>query len=350
MKLNITLLFTFCSLFLNAQGYWSFLTSVEEVVLLGSPPSSSNFTGLKDLAPNSGIRTGFNRTFTEAFSIEATLGVSGISSSNTHITKIVPVEVIGHYNVLPAFNGGSKGKTMKFNVDFGVGSSLVRTTVPGYSNLGNFSFSENLSIGASLDLKVISNGTLSFGYRQTMYVDDFIEAPVSGDKNNALGRFFTSIRWNLNDGSSSKQRAELNDEIAKADALAAELKNAKAKSNAMEKAILQLKSMKQEPLENEEDVSDMPSDTTVISNGEIVTAAEIQESTIRGYAIIIASYKSEELAKSLALELGNTTRVIAVPELGRFRVAYDVYDTYQAAKKSQKELVLDFANCWIVNL
>tara|TARA_B110000259_G_scaffold61442_1_gene72671 strand:- start:71 stop:445 length:375 start_codon:yes stop_codon:yes gene_type:complete len=118
----------------------------------------------------------------------------------------------------------------------------------------------------------------------------------------------------------------------------------------MEKAVLDLKSMKTEPIKEEKPVSEVSSETTLKSMEKTDNTSSVNTSITTRYAIIIASYKSEEVAQSLARERGNTVQVIPVPEIGRFGVAYDVYDTYKDAKNNQKELVLDFGNCRIVDL
>ena len=118
----------------------------------------------------------------------------------------------------------------------------------------------------------------------------------------------------------------------------------------MEKAVLDLKSMKTEPIKEEKPVSEVSSETTLKSMEKTDNTSSVNTSITTRYAIIIASYKSEEVAQSLARERENTVQVIPVPEIGRFGVAYDVYDTYKDAKNNQKELVLDFGNCRIVDL
>jgi outer membrane protein OmpA-like peptidoglycan-associated protein len=108
---------------------------------------------------------------------------------------------------------------LKFNVDLGVGSGLVRARSATYNTNGRFSFSENMSAGLSLDIPVEDLGVLSFGFRNTYFIDDYIDAtPVEGTSNDQLLRFFTSARVPL--GPSAKTKAK----IAEAEDLAASLR------------------------------------------------------------------------------------------------------------------------------
>ena len=173
MKLKATLLLLMLAQFSFGQQKWAFHTSAEETIMFGDQRSSLNFANLNTPAANAGMRAGIYRNVNELFAVEATLGVVG-SGNTTFSTRIIPVEVIGHYDILPIVVADAK-EGMKFNVDFGVGSALVRAQSTSYNTSGRFSFSENLSLGASLDLSVLPNGVLTFGYRHTMFVDDFID-------------------------------------------------------------------------------------------------------------------------------------------------------------------------------
>ena len=90
----------------------------------------STFYPFTQLAANSGMRAGFHYTKDNTLAAEITLGVVGSSRPNTWFTKLVPVEVVGHYNVVPLLLDDSP---LKFNVDLGFGSALVRAKSASYN-------------------------------------------------------------------------------------------------------------------------------------------------------------------------------------------------------------------------
>ena len=198
-----------------AQSEWALHISAEETVTLGDQRSSFNFLSFTQLAANSGMRAGFHYTKDNTLAAEITLGVVGSSRPNTWFTKLVPVEVVGHYNVVPLLLDDSP---LKFNVDLGFGSALVRAKSASYNPDGRFAFSEHLSAGLSLDIPVEDVAVLSFGFRNTYFIDDYIDATsIDGTSNDQLLRFFTSARIPL--GQSAKSKAK----IAEAEDLAASL-------------------------------------------------------------------------------------------------------------------------------
>lgn len=198
-----------------AQSEWALHISAEETVTLGDQRSSFNFLSFTQLAANSGMRAGFHYTKDNTLAAEITLGVVGSSRPNTWFTKLVPVEVVGHYNVVPLLLDDSP---LKFNVDLGLGSGLVRARSASYNLNGRFGFSEHLSAGLSLDIPVEDVAVLSFGFRNTYFIDDYIDATsIDGTSNDQLLRFFTSARVPL--GQSAKSKAK----IAEAEDLAASL-------------------------------------------------------------------------------------------------------------------------------
>ena len=192
-------------LFVKAQGNLAVHVSAEETIVFGDSRSSFNFANLQNLSSNSGMRGGLHYTFNDQFSAEATLGVTGSSRPNTWYTKIVPVEIIGHYNVLTLLNDDSP---YKFNADFGVGSALVSARSNNYSTggaAGNFAFTENANLGASLDIPFKNLGLLTFGYRHTFFINDYVDATIiEGSGNDQMARFFTAIRVNLGQSAKTK--------------------------------------------------------------------------------------------------------------------------------------------------
>ena len=198
-----------------AQSEWALHISAEETITLGDQRSSFNFLSFTQLAANSGMRAGFHYTKNNTLAAEITLGVVGSSRPNSWLTKLVPVEVVGHYNIVPLLIEDSP---LKFNVDLGIGSGLVRARSASYNPDGRFAFSEHMSAGLSLDIPVEDLGVLSFGFRNTYFIDDYIDAtPVDGTSNDQLLRFFTSARVPL--GPSAKTKTK----IAEAEDLAATL-------------------------------------------------------------------------------------------------------------------------------
>jgi outer membrane protein OmpA-like peptidoglycan-associated protein len=226
----ITVLFLLCfQPIVSAQSEWALQVSVEETVTLGDARSSFHFLSFTQLAANSGMRSGFHYTKDHHLAAELTLGVVGTSRPNSWFTKIVPVEFVGHYNILPHITGDSP---FKFNLDLGVGSALVRARSVTYNTNGRFSFSEHIAAGASLDIPFYDLGTLSFGFRNTYFIDDYIDAtPVDETNNDQLLRFFTSARVNL--GQSAKTKTIIADAEEKAAKLNSELALAKANAELM---------------------------------------------------------------------------------------------------------------------
>lgn len=347
MKLKATLLLLMLAQFSFGQQKWAFHTSAEETILLGDQRSSSNFANLNTLAANSGMRAGIYRNVNELFAIEATLGVVG-SGSSSYSTKIVPVEVIGHYDILPMITPEPK-EGMKFNVDFGVGSALVRAQSASYNTTGSFGFSENLSLGASLDLPVLPNGVLSFGYRHTMFIDDYIDANLSGSDNDQLGRFFTAVRVNMG-GISKKDQARLNSAITKADQVAAELAAAEAKVKGLEKEAAKTKALERELKEMQAAMADSIAALKAAKVEVKEEKTQASTSTRSGYAVIVASYNNKTGAMTHADELGPDSKVIHAEEIDKYRVAYGVYSSYGKAKEVRTSLKDEGTSCWIIKL
>ena len=340
-------------LFVKAQGNLAIHVSAEETIVFGDSRSSFNFANLQNLSSNSGMRGGLHYTFNDQFSAEATLGVTGSSRPNTWYTKIVPVEIIGHYNVLTLLNDDSP---YKFNADFGVGSALVSARSNNFSTAGaagNFAFTENANLGASLDIPFKNLGLLTFGYRHTFFINDYVDATiVEGSGNDQMARFFTAVRVNLGQSAKTKTLlAEAEEKaIARADLIAAELKDAQAKVKTMEKANARMKLLELQLQEAEPTLADSLSSIKAIKISEAVEVktdvSELKKN--QGYALIVASFKNKEAALNMAIELGGVTKVIPVPELDRFRVAYETFTSYSKAKEARENIAIDFENCWIV--
>lgn len=347
MKLKATLLLLMLAQFSFGQQKWAFHTSAEETVMFGDQRSSLNFANLNTPAANAGMRAGIYRNVNELFAVEATLGVVG-SGNTTFSTRIIPVEVIGHYDILPMVVADAK-EGMKFNVDFGVGSALVRAQSTSYNTSGRFSFSENLSLGASLDLSVLPNGVLTFGYRHTMFVDDFIDASVANSNNDQLGRFFTAVRVNMG-GISKKDQTRLNSAITKADQIAAELAAAEAKVKGLEKEAAKTKALERELKDLQTAMADSIASMKTAKEQEQTKQTTTSASSKSGYAVIVASYSNKTGAMSHADELGPDAKVIHAEEIDRYRVAYGVYPTYTKANEIRISLKDEGTSSWIIKL
>jgi hypothetical protein len=307
-----------------------------------------NFVSLNNLAANSGMRTGMYYNHSDNIGIEMTLGVVGTSRPSTFATKVVPVEIAAHYNILSQFQGINTPH--KFNIDAGLGSALVRAQSSTYNTAGRFSFSENASFGASLDLNVLPGGVLSFGFRHTLFVDDFIDADVSGSTNDHMTRFFTATRWNL--GSSNSAKEDLKRAVERADQIAAELGAAEAKAKSLEKEAAKAKALAKELDEAKQALSDS---TTALENLRKVEEEPVAKPAKaaysgKGYAIIVGSYSDRGAAQNMADEVSENAKVIYVESIDKYRVAYDVTKSYGEAKDIVAELKDAGTSCWIVKL
>ena len=125
---------------LGLQGQsWFPYASVEENIHFTDVPRTEGAIGLSDLASNAGLRLGAYYSYNNLLSGEITLGVIGIGTPNVFSNTIVPVEIVGHYNI---FNGNDVTTLSKFNIDFGVGTGL------GEASDGYFGQSEHVVVGA----------------------------------------------------------------------------------------------------------------------------------------------------------------------------------------------------------
>jgi len=415
MNVQSILICLFFSVFASAQNHWSVLNTVEETVLYGDTPSSFNFADISNLAANSGMRMGIHRMFNDEWAIEATLGVIGTSRKGSYSTKLIPVEIISHYNLIPIIsklvNIGDI-KISKFNIDFGIGSSLINA-VDNNDN-GSFSLSENINLGLSSDLFTFKSGVLSIGYRHTFYLDDNIDAEISGNSNDALGRFYTSFRWNL---TSKLNQPEYNAMSLKLSGLQSELTKIKmsneelvlintglqdsidsirvrsvsSDSNVVVSPLIEdvIQSNKQKQVTvitsetklNSEDSSNIEG-SSVFKNGTpdtksssdnvnsgvhypvALTGSTALKSDLSDeilfisttadknqlYAIVVGSYSTYKKAKSMLNWIGPDAKIIYNPELSRYRVAFKLFSSYKSAKFEFEKVKFEFESCWIIKI
>jgi len=316
-----------------AQSNWSPLVSIEENIHLTDVAPSYNYLNLSVPAGNAGMRMGAFYTHNSQLSAEITLGVVGVGTPGAFSNTIIPIEAIGHYNLL---DGRDVKLPSKFNLDLGVGSGLAE------SSNGNFGFSEHIVSGASMELPdVVPFGTLIMGIRYTSFIDDYIDGTVvSGSSKDGVLRFYTAVRL---DGESKKTRQALEDAAALAAKVGASLEkseaekaaiqkelNAAEKAHALEKAALmdELEALKAAPVQEE---------------------AAVEDPTIeaKGFYVIIGSFPSQEGAKRFISELGSKLDVSFVPDLNTYRVVYSAHKNLAEARGSLKAAREVVETAWI---
>lgn len=190
--------------FANGPSGW--YTSVEESFIIGDRISSINPLNLSNAANNAGIRIGLYQFFSNKLWAEATLGVIGSAKLGSFSTKLVPVEIIGHYNVYS--NPINAKMPMNWYADLGAGMSFVRAKSENYNTAGYNSSSANLSLGASLDLLQFQGQTLAIGYRHSIFGDDNIDALNELGGRDQLSRWFTSFRIDLSNPDQNNAQKE----------------------------------------------------------------------------------------------------------------------------------------------
>ena len=227
MKKTLALVAVVAAMNSYAQGTWAPYASVEENIHFSDVSPSYNYLNLSLPAGNAGMRMGAFYTHNSQLSAEITLGVVGVGTPGSFSNTIIPVEAVGHYNLL---DGMDVKIPSKFNLDLGIGSGLAE-----YSN-GNFGFSEHLVLGASMELPgLVPFGTVIMGTRYTAFIDDYIDgAVVSGSSNDGVLRFYTAVRL---DGESKKTKQALADAAALAAKVGASLEKSEAEKAAIEKEL-----------------------------------------------------------------------------------------------------------------
>jgi hypothetical protein len=334
LSLFISLSFTMSAV---AQGTWSPYASVEENVHFTDVAPSYNYADLSVPAANSGIRVGAYYVHDDQLSAEMTLGVTGVGTPGTFSRKIVPMEFIGHYNLLTPKEGAL---ITKFNISAGVGSGLAE------SSNGRFGFSEHGVVGANMEMAdVLPFGTLIMGTRYTMFVDDYIDGNVVvGSSNDAVLRFYTAVRL---DGTSKKARQA----IANAETLATKLQ-ADAKA-AQEKAEELKKKLDAASKAHAEEVAQLTDALKACNDSLTPAPAEVNEpastaTLAKGYYVIIGSFPSQEMAEEYtsSLELEDLS-IVFEEELETYRVVLSQHDNIGDAVRSRDEAKAVTQNAWI---
>lgn len=315
------------------QDKWSPYSSIEENVHLSDIHPSYNYSDFSTLAGNAGMRLGAFYKHNSTLSAEITLGVIGIGTPGTFSNTFIPVEAIGHYNLIK-----SPSQTLEvFNVDFGVGSGL------GEIQQGRFAFSEHIIGGASMQIpRSFGFGETIIGFRYSYFQDDFIDGREAGVINDGILRFYTGFIFGGNNRKLKEQ-----------------LKNAEVISTKLSQS---LKSAEKENL-NLKDQIDSNSEKFSIEKSELKAEIEnLKESSfesndnkeatlsepIKGIAIVLGSFESKSLAEKYRNDIGEDSFIIEEPKINRYRVIYNVYSSMHEAKKESEILKEKYNNLWLV--
>ena len=319
-----------------AQSNWSPLVSIEENIHLTDVAPSYNYLNLSVPAGNAGMRMGAFYTHNSQLSAEITLGVVGIGTPGSFSSKIVPVEVVGHYNVI---DGIELPIISKFNLDLGVGSGFAE------SSNGNFGFSEHIVSGASMELPdVVPFGTLIMGIRYTSFIDDYIDGTVvSGSSKDGVLRFYTAVRL---DGASKKLTTALKEAEANAE---------KLKSNLANKELSSAEEIKK----SEKEIETLKSEKTALSDEldalktsqaeQIENVQDESHTTITKvqYQIVIGSFPSQEMAESYASTIELKTIISNVSDLNTYRVVLSQHDDISSALSALEKAREITPRAWI---
>jgi cell division septation protein DedD len=172
-KFTISILFCLALTQSMGQTKWLYYTSVEESFVIGDQNASFNPLVISNAANNSGIRLG---------------AIIGSTRLNGFTTKLVPVEVLGQYEITTFGEVDYLPLQLKGNV--GVGIALARAQSNSFNPAGTVGLAENFTLGASLDIIEIDNHILGIGYRHTFFTDDYLDATISEGGLDQLSRWF----------------------------------------------------------------------------------------------------------------------------------------------------------------
>jgi len=327
---------TLISLSVGAQTKWAPYASIEENIHFSDISPSYRYINLSVPAANSGIRLGAHYVHDNQLSAELTLGVVGIGTPGSFSSKIVPVEVVGHYNVI---DGIELPIISKFNLDLGVGSGLAE-----YSN-GNFGFSEHIVSGASMELPdVVPFGTLIMGIRYTSFIDDYIDGTVvSGSSKDGVLRFYTAVRL---DGASKKLTTALKEAEATAEKLKSNLANKELSSaEEIKKAEKEIETLKAEKTALSDELDALK--TSQAEQIEDVQDESLTTITKVQYQIVIGSFPSQEMAESYASTIKLKTSISNVSDLNTYRVVLSQHDDISSALSALEKAREITPRAWI---
>jgi len=334
MKKTLALIAIVTTMNSYAQGTWAPYASVEENIHFSDVSPSYNYLNLSVPAGNAGMRMGAFYTHNSQLSAEITLGVVGVGTPGLFSNTIIPIEAVGHYNLL---DGMDVKLPSKFNLDLGVGSGLAE------SSNGNFGFSEHIVSGASMELPdVVPFGTLIMGIRYTSFIDDYIDGSVvSGSSKDGVLRFYTAVRL---DGESKKTRQALEDAEALAAKVGASLEKSEAEKAAIQKEL------------NAAEKAHALERAVLMDELEALKAASVQEKEAsvedpaieaKGFYVIIGSFPSQEGAERFISGLGSELDVSFVKDLNTYRVVFSAHENLAEARRSLEAAREVVETAWI---
>lgn len=334
MKKTLILLAILVTSSTFAQGNWAPYASIEENIHISDVRPSYNYINLSTLAGNAGMRLGAFYTHNSTLSAEVTLGVVGVSTPGRFSNTIIPVEAVGHYNILDDMD---LKMPSKFNIDLGIGSGLAEV------DNGNFGFSEHLVVGASMEISdLIPFGTVIMGTRYTAFVDDYIDGTVvSNSFNDGILRFYTAVRM---DGIGKKAKQAMAD----AEALAAKVSSALEKSED-EKSILE-KELKANKNAHAKEKAALMDEIEALKAAP-APKAPVEEKAVtaepKGFYIIIGSFPARVAAQRYIDEMGPEYSISFVENLKTYRVVYSKHDSLSEARAALKEAKSIVKTAWI---
>ena len=336
MKKTLALVAVVAAMNSFAQGTWAPYASVEENIHFSDVSPSYNYLNLSVPAGNAGMRMGAFYTHNSQLSAEITLGVVGVGTPGLFSNTIIPIEAVGHYNLL---DGMDVKRPSKFNLDLGVGSGLAE------SSNGNFGFSEHIVSGASMELPdVVPFGTLIMGIRYTSFIDDYIDGTVvSGSSKDGVLRFYTAVRL---DGASKKLTTALKEAEANAEKLKSNLANKELSSaEEIKKAEKEIETLKSEKTALSDEL-----DALKTSQAEqIENVQDESHTTITKvqYQIVIGSFPSQEMAESYASTIELKTSISNVSDLNTYRVVLSQHDDISSALSALEKAREITPRAWI---
>lgn len=332
-KIIVSLIIIASQPYLFGQNKWAPYVSVEEGIHISDVRPSYNFINLSVPAGNAGMRMGAFYTHDDKISAEATLGVIGISTPNSFSSGLIPIEVIGHYNVLPDL---PIDWLSKFNIDLGIGTGFAE------SRPGNYGFAEHMVVGATAELgNLLPFGTLMMGTRYTMFIDDYIDGYVDGPGNDKILRFFTGVRIDLGKSNIADELLEAKNTI---DKLSGDLTTAVLAYDDLsaqkedEKSRLEAENAK---LKEQLQSTEKGNSSTTIEATEIINE-------FNGYHVVIGSFPEKSLADDYSATLNiDGLEVKYVESIPTYRVVLSEHKELRAALEALENARGITPNAWI---
>lgn len=332
-KIIVSLIIIASQPYLLGQNKWAPYVSVEEGIHISDVRPSYNFINLSVPAGNAGMRMGAFYTHDDKISAEATLGVIGISTPNSFSSGLIPIEVIGHYNVLPDL---PIDWLSKFNLDLGIGTGFAE------SRPGNYGFAEHMVVGATAELgNLLPFGTLMMGTRYTMFIDDYIDGYVDGPGNDKILRFFTGVRIDLGKSNIADELLEAKNTI---DKLSGDLTTAVLAYDDLsaqkedEKSRLEAENAK---LKEQLQSTEKGNSSTTIEATEIINE-------FNGYHVVIGSFPEKSLADDYSATLNiDGLEVKYVESIPTYRVVLSEHKELRAALEALENARGITPNAWI---